>query len=103
LVRVVEIEPQTLWTKGTAPNAMPRGSAAELRELTTLPQHILTHGIGYPIGGTICDQEQHIDEFRHWTQQLHAPWTSEHLSILHVATEHGPQPCGFLMPPLTHR
>ena len=98
-MRVVEIEPQTLWTRGTAPGALPRGSAMELRELTTLPQQILTHGIGYPIGGTICDQQQHIDEFRHWTQQLNAPWTSEHLSILHVETADGPQPCGFLMPP----
>jgi len=99
MVRVVEIEPQTLWTKGTAPGAEPHGNPFELQALTTLPQHTLTHGIGYPIGGTICDQERHVDEFRQWTEQLGSPWTSEHLSILHVAGADGPQPCGFLMPP----
>ncbi len=99
MVHVVEIEPQTLWTKGTGPGAEPRGNPLELRELTTLPQRTLTHGIGYPIGGTICDHQRHVDEFRHWTEQLASPWTSEHLSILHVPGAHGPEACGFLMPP----
>ena len=99
MVHVVEIEPQTLWTKGTGPGAEPRGNPLELRELTTLPQRTLTHGIGYPIGGTICDQQRHVDEFQCWTEKLASPWTSEHLSILHVPGAHGPEACGFLMPP----
>jgi uncharacterized protein (UPF0276 family) len=89
-----------LWTKGTASSALPRGSPLELRELETLPQRKITHGVGYPIGGTICDQKRHVEEFRHWTERLLSPWTSEHLSILEVAGEGGPQACGFLMPPL---
>ncbi len=100
LVRVVEVEPQTLWTKGTAPGARSRDSRRELGELARLPQHRLTHGIGYPIGGTICDQWRHVELFRYRTEQLGAPWTSEHLSILEVAGAGGPLPCGFLMPPL---
>ena len=100
LIRVVEVEPQTLWTKGTAPNALPRGSPLELRELSELPQRMLTYGVGYPVGGTVCDQERHVGQFRRWTEQLVSPWTSEHLSILEVPGANGPQACGFLMPPL---
>jgi uncharacterized protein (UPF0276 family) len=104
LIKVAEIEPQSLWTKGTAPESVARGSPVEMRQLSALPQRLLTHGVGYPIGGTICDHERHIGEFRRWTEELASPWTSEHLSILHVqgdvpgATR--AQPCGFLMPPL---
>jgi uncharacterized protein len=100
LVRVAEIEPQSLWTKPTAPGALPRGSPTELRELAALPQHTLTHGVGSPVGGTLCDQHRHIDEFRRWTESLASPWTSEHLSILEIPTAGAPQSCGFLMPPL---
>jgi uncharacterized protein (UPF0276 family) len=100
LIKVAEIEPQSLWTKGTAPGSVARGSPVEMRKLSALPQRLLTHGVGYPIGGTICDQQRHIGEFRRWTEQLASPWTSEHLSILEVRGAHGEQPCGFLMPPL---
>jgi len=100
LIKVAEIEPQSLWTKGSAPNSVPRGSPGELRHLQALPQRILTHGVGCPIGGTICDQQRQAPLFRAWTEALNAPWTSEHLSIFHVRGAHGEQPCGFLMPPL---
>ncbi len=99
LIRVAEIEPQTLWTKGTAAESLPRGSPAELRHVAELPQHLLTHGVGCPIGGLLCDERQ-APEFRLWNEGLKVPWTSEHLSIFHVQGAHGPKPCGFLMPPL---
>jgi uncharacterized protein len=100
LIKVAEVEPQTLWTKPTAPGALPRGSPVELRHLRSLPQSFLTHGVGCPIGGTICDQQRQVPQFRAWAEELNAPWTSEHLSIFHVCGAHGEQPCGFLMPPL---
>jgi uncharacterized protein (UPF0276 family) len=100
LIKVAEIEPQSLWTKGTAPGALPRGSPEELRQLQALPQHILMHGVGCPIGGTICDQVRHVPYFRAWSEALNAPWTSEHLSIFHLHGRSGEEPCGFLMPPL---
>jgi uncharacterized protein (UPF0276 family) len=71
-----------------------------LRHLQALPQRVLTHGVGCPIGGTICDQEQQVPLFRAWTEALNAPWTSEHLSVFHVRGSGSEQPCGFLMPPL---
>jgi uncharacterized protein len=100
LIQVAEVEPQSLWTKPTAPGALPRGSPGELRYLQSLPQTFLTHGVGCPIGGTICDQQRQVPQFRVWTEELNAPWTSEHLSIFHVCGARGPQPCGFLMPPV---
>lgn len=99
LIKVAEIEPQSLWMKPTAPGALPRGSPGELRQLQALPQSVLMHGVGCPIGGTICDEEQQA-QFRSWTEALHAPWTSEHLSVFYVHGARGEQPCGFLMPPL---
>jgi uncharacterized protein len=100
LIRVAEIEPQILSTKGTAPGSLPRSSLIERRRVSALPQRLLTHGVGYPVGGTICDQERHVPELCLWTDELASPWTSEHLSILDVCGARGAQPCGFLMPPL---
>ncbi len=99
LIRVAEIEPQTLWTKGTAEGALPRGSPEELRHIAALPQRTLTHGVGCPIGGLLCDERQ-APLFRLWNDELDVPWTSEHLSIFHVRGAHREQTCGFLMPPL---
>lgn len=100
LIKIAEIEPQIFWTKPTSPGARPRGSPLERSHIAALPQRILTHGVGFPVGGTICDHENHIAEFRLWNQELASPWTSEHLSILFLSGAAGPQPCGFLMPPL---
>ena len=69
--------------------------------LAALPQrHKLTHGVGRPVGGTICDQAAHIAEYRRWAHGLGSHWTSEHLSVLDVEGARGPRSCGFLMPPL---
>ena len=100
LIKVAEVEPQILWTKPTSVGAKAGGSPQERRALAALPQRVVTHGVGYPVGGVICDQEEHIEEFRICNEELAAPWTSEHLSILQVAGARGPEPCGFLMPPL---
>ena len=100
LIKVAEVEPQILWTKPTSIGAKAGGSPQERRALAALPQRVLTHGVGYPVGGMICDQQEHVEEFRIWNEELGASWTSEHLSILQVAGARGPVPCGFLMPPL---
>jgi uncharacterized protein (UPF0276 family) len=100
LIRVAEIEPQTLWVKSTCPGAAPRGSEAQLGDLAALPQAKLLHGIGSPLGGLAGGQQAHVEEFRRWGDRLSVPWTSEHLSILDVEGRSGPRSCGFLMPPL---
>ena len=100
LIKVAEIEPQTFWTKGTAADAVPSGRSEELEAIAALPQRKLTHGVGYPLGGSICDHDVHAGEFRRWTLGLGSPWTSEHLSLIDLAGARGVRSCGFLMPPL---
>jgi uncharacterized protein (UPF0276 family) len=100
LIRVAEVEPQTLWTKGTLCDARPLGGRAERERLAALPQRWLVHGIGSPLGGTVCDHGRHLEEFRRWTDGLAPAWTSEHLSVLDVHGAQGVRSCGFLMPPL---
>lgn len=100
LIKVAEIEPQIFWTKPTSRGARARSSPLERRHIAALPQRTLTHGVGFPVAGTICDHEDHIAELRTWNQELASPWTSEHLSILSLPGATRNQPCGFLMPPL---
>ncbi|MDB5710897.1 MAG: hypothetical protein JWL96_2967 [Sphingomonas bacterium] len=99
LLTVAEIEPQTLWIRGSAPGARPRGSDETLNALATLPQRRLLHGVGAPIGGRHCDNSEHATAFAAWADALEAPWVSEHLSILDVTAAEGPASSGFLMPP----
>ena len=100
LITVAEIEPQTFWTKGTSAGAAARGASPELESIAALPQRKLVHGVGAPLGGTVCDQDRHIDEFRRWSRGLGAAWTSEHLSLIDLSGARGVRSCGFLMPPL---
>ena len=99
LLTVAEIEPQTLWVRGSAPGARPRGSDETLNALASLPQRCLLHGVGAPIGGRHSDDSEHTAAFAAWAQALDAPWVSEHLSILDVTAAKGPASSGFLMPP----
>lgn len=99
LLTVAEIEPQTLWIRGSAPGARPRGSDATLSALASLPQHRLLHGVGAPIGGRHCDHHEHAAAFAAWAEALETPWVSEHLSVLDVTAAAGPTSSGFLMPP----
>lgn len=99
LLTVAEIEPQTLWIRGSAPGARPRGSDATLTALASLPQRRLLHGVGAPIGGRHCDNSEHAAVFAAWAEALDAPWVSEHLSVLDVSAAGGPASSGFLMPP----
>jgi uncharacterized protein (UPF0276 family) len=99
LIRVAEVEPQTMWIRSTAPGAFPRGSATTIARLASLPQAKLLHGVGAPLAGRWCDQHRHIPEFLHWMERLATPWTSEHLSLLDVNVRGEGLPLGFLMPP----
>ena len=95
VIQVAEIEPSTFWIKAPGPDGAVRSNPLMLERIATLPQAKLVHGVGYPVGGTICDQDQHIAEQRRWTARLGAPWTSEHLSFNETADG----AAGFLLPP----
>jgi uncharacterized protein (UPF0276 family) len=95
LIRVAEIEPSSAWIKAPGASGAIRSNPIELERIAALPQAKLVHGVGYPVGGTICDQDAHVGEQRRWAERLGAPWTSEHLSFNDSAAGPG----GFLLPP----
>ena len=73
-----------------------RTNPPALERVASLPQVKLVHGVGYPIGRTICDRDLHIDAPKAWADRLDAPWTSEHLSFNETARGGN---AGFLLPP----
>ena len=95
LIRVAEIEPSSGWIKAPGPEGAIRSNALSLELVAGLPQAKLVHGIGWPVGGTVCRTGAALDEQKRWADLLDAPWTSEHLSFNDSAAG----PAGFLLPP----
>jgi uncharacterized protein (UPF0276 family) len=95
LIRVAEIEPSSGWIKAPGPKGAVRSNGFALEEAASLPQAKLVHGIGWPVGGTICPDGGAWAEQRRWAERLDAPWTSEHLSF----NDSPAGPAGFLLPP----
>lgn len=95
LIRVAEIEPSSGWIKAPGPDGRIRSNEWTLELLAGLPQAKLVHGIGWPVGGTVCRASEALAEQKRWAEMLEAPWTSEHLSFNDSAAG----PAGFLMPP----
>lgn len=95
LVRVAEIEPSSGWIKAPGPGGPVRSNESALALVAGLPQAKLVHGIGWPVGGTLCRAREALVEQKRWADALGAPWTSEHLSFNDSAAG----PAGFLLPP----
>ena len=96
LIRVAEIEPSSGWIKAPGPDGRIRSNEATLALVAGLPQAKLVHGIGWPVGGTVCRALEALAEQKRWADRLDSPWTSEHLSFNDSAAG----PAGFLLPPL---
>ena len=97
-LNVVEIEPQTLWTRGSpeVPH-IPHGIVEWLRGL---PFAKIVHGVGAPVAGTVQAPAEFVTGFARSTRELGAHWASEHLSFNRVSGMHGVQDTGLLLPPL---
>jgi uncharacterized protein (UPF0276 family) len=92
---VVEIEPQTLWTRlpGGPPHLRVRGEV--LSHLARLPGRKLIHSVGTPVGGTMAPDPEQLQLLREMLERFDAPWVSDHLSYNQTpefAT-------GFFLPP----
>jgi len=96
LIRVAEIEPSSGWIKAPGPGGRVRSNEHALDLVASLPQAKLVHGVGWPVGGTVCRAAAALAEQKRWADALDAPWTSEHLSFNDSAAG----PAGFLLPPL---
>src|SRR5262245_38729947 len=81
LFQVVEIEPQTTWTR-TLGTTVPYIVKEEMiRHLISLPGRKLVHSVGTPVGGSVRPEPAQLELLRTTTQRLGSPWVSDHLSF----------------------
>ena len=97
---VLELEPQTLWTKSSASSGWSyRLNNALFETIAQLPQPKLLHGVGQPVGGTVDDPTEYAGLLRHMADQLQPAWVSEHMSFNRIRLHGRESECGFLLPP----
>jgi uncharacterized protein (UPF0276 family) len=95
LFDVLEIEPQTLWTRLRDGPPYFRVRPEMLSHLAGLPGRKLIHSVGTPVGGTVAPEAEQLELLRQMVEQFDAPWASDHLSYNQTpefAT-------GFFLPP----
>lgn len=101
LVDVVEVEPQTLWDH--AEGGGQRIGRAALDWLRARRRPLLSHGVGFPVGGTVAPDIEGVRASARSARQLDAVHWSEHLSFNRArATGRGPRiaQAGYLLPPV---
>jgi uncharacterized protein (UPF0276 family) len=95
LFEVIEIEPQTLWTRAIGETPRFRIDEKVLEHLERLPGQKLVHSVGTPVGGTIAPEAAQVQLLAEMVERFQAPWLSDHLSYNQTpefAT-------GFFLPP----
>lgn len=100
LLDVLEIEPQTLWTRS---QGIHRLNEPVFSRLERWPQRKLVHGVGMPVATTVDFDPQQFAPWRESIRRLQSPWVSEHLAFMRVpgalpgsSSAHS----GFLLPAL---
>jgi uncharacterized protein len=98
---VLELEPQSLWTKVRGPSGWSyRLNERGLESIAELPQLKVLHGVGQPIGGSVDDPLDYLPLLRQMSDRLRPAWVSEHLAHNRVHREGRTSECGYLLPPL---
>ena len=103
LVTVVEVEPQTLWRYRPRHETPFVADRAELERISCLPQSMLVHGVGFPVGGSQPTDERHLGPLVETINCLRSEWASEHLGFNSFAASEVNVNTGFLLPPLQTR
>ncbi|MDZ7694634.1 MAG: DUF692 family protein [Balneolaceae bacterium] len=68
--------------------------------LQTLNKPISFHGVGFPVGGSITSDTEHIECMQNMIDTLNPVWLSEHLSFNRIYSEGSVINTNFLLPPL---
>lgn len=100
LVKVIEIEPQTLWRYSPSQKQPYKIIESTIERLQSLPQSKIVHGVGFPVGGSISPDMRHIPPLIRVIKTLNANWASEHLSFNVAKGLKGNFNTGFLLPSL---
>jgi uncharacterized protein len=96
LVDVIEIEPQL--RRDADGRYRLREEIFGAAERVGKPK--LIHGVGFPVGGTVCPDERDLAAFVSAIERAGAPWASEHLSFNQVRSGGRDYFGGFLLPPI---
>jgi uncharacterized protein (UPF0276 family) len=98
LVDAIEVEPQTIWE--SQPSGGWELSEEACAYVKSLNRPVLSHGVGFPVGGMLAPDNYGVDLAAESTHRLSAVHWSEHLSF-NRATDRGQTiQAGFLLPPV---
>jgi uncharacterized protein (UPF0276 family) len=96
-IQVVEIEPQTFWTRsGSGILRIQEGTLQTVRSFS-IPK--LVHGVGNPVGGTLPPDPAQTEPMRRTIEILRPAWASEHLNFNRICVNGVEEETLFLLPP----
>lgn len=98
LVDVLEVEPQTLWDGNEGDGR--RIARDALRWLRSTGRPLLSHGVGYPVGGTSAPDPEGVAAAARSAHEVDASHWSEHLSFNRVGVPGAARHAGYLLPPV---
>lgn len=102
-IDVIEIEPQTFWSKTQSDSSPYRNNLDRLAWVRSLDKAKLLHGVGNPLGGTLSLDFDQFPAFREFADAFQPSWVSEHLSFNRASDGGQVFSTGFFLPPLqTH-
>ena len=96
-IQVLEIEPQTFWTRSRSGEL--RIQESTLEQVRSFPSSKLVHGVGAPVGGTLPPHSAHTEPMRRTIEILSPAWVSEHLSFNRIKEGTDEHETLFLLPP----
>jgi uncharacterized protein (UPF0276 family) len=97
LVDVIEVEPQTLWDHADGDGQRIGGAALDWLRSRRRP--LLSHGVGFPVGGTVAPEIAGVCASARSARELDAVHWSEHLSFNRAGSD-AVRYAGYLLPPI---
>jgi uncharacterized protein len=98
LINAIELEPQTFWLKSGLDSFFFDGEKVEYLKQTGKP--LTFHGVGFPVGGSLAPNPNHLPCLLAMMRELKPRWMSEHLSFNQVEIGDAEYNTNFLLPPL---